>query len=336
MHHPDARGLSIAVCLYAHRRAAAKATAATHACRALDRPLIRTLRPDPRPPVWWLAVGRARSSSFSTPILGFMVVTPMTELPAGTVTFLFTDIEGSTRLLRELGDRYAEVLINHRRLLREAFGQFSGREVGTQGDSFFVAFRDASDAIRAAAAAQRALAAHSWPGESDVRVRMGIHTGEPLIADRLLRRHRRAPGGPNRRSRLGGQVLLSARTSALLRRNGAWRTAPSGRSARSRSRTCPSRNASSSWFSMTSPPAFHRHVLLRKRPRRPGCRTIRCRRPTFPARTRGSSASSPRTATSSSGARSSSRRSWRGWRKQRSSRLSARRVAESHPSCVPA
>jgi WD40 repeat protein/class 3 adenylate cyclase len=145
----------------------------------------------------------------------------MAELPAGTVTFLFTDIEGSTRLLHELGDRYAEVLINHRQLLREAFGQFSGREVETQGDSFFVAFQDASDAIRAAAAAQRSLAAHSWPGESDLHVRMGIHTGEPLITAGFyvgIDVHRAARIAS---AAWGGQVLLSARTSALVQKNGA-------------------------------------------------------------------------------------------------------------------
>src|SRR5437870_12215344 len=92
------------------------------------------------------------------------------DLPAGTVTFLFTDIEGSTRLLHELGDGYAEALAEHRRVLREAFTVHSGVEVDTQGDAFFVAFAQARDAVAAAATAQRALA--SGP----IQVRMGIHT----------------------------------------------------------------------------------------------------------------------------------------------------------------
>ena len=146
---------------------------------------------------------------------------PMIELPAGTVTFLFTDIEGSTRLLRELGERYADVLTDQRRLLRDAFAQYRGREVDTQGDSFFVAFGDAGDAVRAAAAAQRALAAHPWPGESEVRVRMGIHTGEPLLAgDHYvgIDVHR---GARIAAAAHGGQVLISARTSALVLGDGA-------------------------------------------------------------------------------------------------------------------
>src|SRR5437879_7033794 len=87
----------------------------------------------------------------------------MRELPTGTVTLLFTDIEGATRLLQQLGDRYAEVLEAHRRLLRTAFEQHGGREVDAQGDAFFVAFGRAADAVAAAVAAQRALAAHPWP-----------------------------------------------------------------------------------------------------------------------------------------------------------------------------
>src|ERR687886_1878324 len=104
----------------------------------------------------------------------------MPALPSGTVTLLFTDIEGSTRLLQALGgERYAAVLADHQRLLRVAFQQHGGREVDTQGDSFFVAFSRAGDAVQAAVAAQRALAAHPWPEGGAVRVRMGLHTGEP-------------------------------------------------------------------------------------------------------------------------------------------------------------
>ena len=105
----------------------------------------------------------------------------MAELPTGTVALLFTDIEGSTRLLERLGDRYVEVLGEHQRLLRATFDQFHGCEVGTEGDAFFVAFAKASDAVAAAAAGQRTLAAHPWPNGMMLRVRMGIHTGEPIV-----------------------------------------------------------------------------------------------------------------------------------------------------------
>src|SRR5947208_16133227 len=98
----------------------------------------------------------------------------MSELPTGTVTFLFTDIEGSTRLLQELGNDYADALAEHRRVLREAFARHGGVEVDTQGDAFFVAFARAKDALAAAAEGQKAL------GGRPVRVRMGLHTGEPL------------------------------------------------------------------------------------------------------------------------------------------------------------
>jgi predicted ATPase len=131
------------------------------------------------------------------------------ELPTGTVTFLFTDIEGSTRLLSELGDGYAEVLAEHRRALRDAWQRHEGVEVDTQGDAFFVAFARASDAVAAAADAQLALAG------GPVRVRMGLHTGEPLRADEgyvgfdLHRAARIAAAGH------GGQVLLSQATADL-------------------------------------------------------------------------------------------------------------------------
>jgi predicted ATPase/class 3 adenylate cyclase len=140
----------------------------------------------------------------------------MAELPSGTVTLLFTDIEGSTRLLERLGDRYLEVLGEHRRLLRAAFARFDGREIGTEGDSFFVAFARASDAVAAAAQGQRALAAHRWPDGVVLRVRMGMHTGEPAVdADGYggLAVHRAAricAAGH------GGQVLLSQPTRELL------------------------------------------------------------------------------------------------------------------------
>src|SRR6478672_9469835 len=100
-----------------------------------------------------------------------------TALPTGTVTFLFTDIEGSTRLLKKLGrDRYGDVLSTHNRLLRAAFAEVGGIEIDTKGDSFFVVFRSAGTAIEAAAAGQLALAEHNWADDVQVRVRMGLHT----------------------------------------------------------------------------------------------------------------------------------------------------------------
>jgi WD40 repeat protein/class 3 adenylate cyclase len=107
----------------------------------------------------------------------------LAELPSGTLTFLFSDIEGSTRLLRRLRDRYAEVLSDHRTIMRAAFAEYGGEEMGTEGDAFFVAFRRASDAIGAAVAVQRALTAHEWPDGQELRVRMGLNTGEPGVEE---------------------------------------------------------------------------------------------------------------------------------------------------------
>jgi len=140
----------------------------------------------------------------------------MSSLPDGTVTFLFTDIEGSTRLLHELGDRYAEVLTAHHRILRYAFSDHAGREVDTQGDSFFVAFAEAESAADAAAESQAKLATQHWPDGVEVRVRMGIHTGEPLVVGEHyvgidVHRAARIAAAAH-----GGQVLLSKRTGELL------------------------------------------------------------------------------------------------------------------------
>src|SRR5687768_16955886 len=100
------------------------------------------------------------------------------ELPSGTITFLFTDVEGSTENVAALGDeRYAELQDTHRKLLREAFAAHDGVEVGTEGDAFFFAFARAGDAVNAAIEGQRALDGHS------LRVRMGVHTGEALVRD---------------------------------------------------------------------------------------------------------------------------------------------------------
>ena len=130
------------------------------------------------------------------------------ELPIGTVTFLFTDIEGSTQLVKQLRDRYGEALGDHQRILRETFAEHDGHEIDTQGDSFFVAFRRAKDAVAAAIACQRRLAAHPWPN-APIRVRMGIHTGEPAMGG-----ERYVGIGVHRAARIcaaghGGQVLLS-------------------------------------------------------------------------------------------------------------------------------
>jgi ABC-type transport system substrate-binding protein/class 3 adenylate cyclase len=135
-------------------------------------------------------------------------------LPTGTVTFLFSDIEGSTKLLQRLGDRYAGVLADHQRLLRHAWAVHDGVEVDTQGDSFFVAFALATDALAAAAEAQRALAEHTWPAGEQVRVRMGLHTG----VGTLSHDHNHYVGlDVHRTARIaaaghGGQVLLSQAT----------------------------------------------------------------------------------------------------------------------------
>jgi class 3 adenylate cyclase len=133
----------------------------------------------------------------------------MADVRTATVTLLFTDIEGSTRLLRQLGGRYGELLREHELLLREAFAAHDGEEIDTQGDSFFVAFASAGEAIRAAVAAQRALNDHSWPEGVALRVRMGIHTGRASVHEK-----RYLGVAVHRAARIcaaghGGQVLLS-------------------------------------------------------------------------------------------------------------------------------
>src|SRR5436190_24131272 len=107
----------------------------------------------------------------------------MPSLPDGKVTLVFTDVEGSTQLLQRLGDHYAHILDDHRRLFREAVEGRNGVVVDQRGDEFFVVFPDARDAAEALVAAQRAFAQHEWPSGADLRVRMGMHTGEPNIRD---------------------------------------------------------------------------------------------------------------------------------------------------------
>jgi class 3 adenylate cyclase len=137
-------------------------------------------------------------------------------LPGGTVTFLFSDIEGSTRLLEQLGDRYGDVHRDHRRILRDELERAEGREVDTQGDAFFFSFTRAKDAVRGAVAAQRALGEHEWPDGAEVKVRMGLHTGEPTVGEEgyvgmdVVRAARICSAGH------GGQILLSETTRALV------------------------------------------------------------------------------------------------------------------------
>jgi DNA-binding NarL/FixJ family response regulator/class 3 adenylate cyclase len=136
-------------------------------------------------------------------------------LPTGTVTFLFTDIQGSTELVGQLGDAYSTVLEDHRRLLREVVSNADGTEIDCRGDEFLFVFADAVRAVETAVSAQHALAAHEWPSGMAVEVRMGLHSGEPAIQGSsyvgldVHRVARIAFAGH------GGQVLLSARTREL-------------------------------------------------------------------------------------------------------------------------
>ena len=139
-----------------------------------------------------------------------------TAAPKGTVTLMFSDIEGSTRLLRRLGDVYSDVLSMHHELVREAFGRHRGYEVDMQGDAFFVTFASAHDAVAAAADVQRALATHDWPDGHAIRIRIGLHTGEPSFVDGRyvgIDVHR---GARVMAAGHGGQVLVSESTHALL------------------------------------------------------------------------------------------------------------------------
>ncbi len=140
----------------------------------------------------------------------------MAELPTGTVTFLFTDIEGSTQLLKRLGPAYAGALAEHQEIVRAAAAAHHGREVDTQGDSFFIAFRRGKDAVAAAVAIQRDLAAHAWPEGGVIKVRIGLHTGEPQVGE-----ERYVGMGVNKAARIGaaghgGQVLISRTTRDLV------------------------------------------------------------------------------------------------------------------------
>jgi len=143
-------------------------------------------------------------------------MTELRNLPNGTVTFLFTDVEGSTRLLRDLGSRYAQLLADQQEILRKLVREGGGEEVDSQGEGMFIVFRRAHDAVSTAVACQRAMAAHAWPGGRSVRIRMGLHTGEPERTDSgyvgidVHRAARICAAGH------GGQILLSPTTRELL------------------------------------------------------------------------------------------------------------------------
>jgi class 3 adenylate cyclase len=140
-----------------------------------------------------------------------------TSLPVGTVTFAFTDIEGSTQLLRRLGDRYGDVLTRHRTIVRRAFGAEGGIEIDRQGDAFFFAFPRARNAVFAAVEVQRAHSLTAWPESARVRVRIGLHTGEPTVGSEgylgldVVKAARLCKLAP------GGHTLLSETTRALVR-----------------------------------------------------------------------------------------------------------------------
>jgi predicted ATPase/class 3 adenylate cyclase/DNA-binding CsgD family transcriptional regulator/predicted Ser/Thr protein kinase len=140
----------------------------------------------------------------------------MPHLPRGTVTLLFTDMEGSTKLLQQLGERYTQVPGECRRLLRGAFRQSQGHQVDTQDDAFIVAFARATDAISAAVAAQRALARYAWPEGVMVRVRMGLHTGEPELSPEGYVGLDVQHAARIMSAAHGGQVLLSQTTRDLV------------------------------------------------------------------------------------------------------------------------
>src|SRR4051794_4157155 len=141
----------------------------------------------------------------------------MPELPTGTVTFLFSDLEGSTRLLKQLGDTgYTQMLGPHRAIVRQVFAAHGGSEIDTQGDAFFYGFSRARAAVAAAVEVQRRHEAQQWPDGAHVRVRLGLHTGEPVVGEEgytgldVVRAARIAADGE------GGQILLSEATRAIV------------------------------------------------------------------------------------------------------------------------
>jgi class 3 adenylate cyclase/CheY-like chemotaxis protein len=140
----------------------------------------------------------------------------MAELPTGTVTFLFTDVVGSTALAHRLAHDFQNVLVQHRNLIRSAVAERDGVEIDVRGDEFFVAFEDAGSAAHAAIGAQCAISSYTWPPEAEVRIRMGMHTGEAIYADKdylgvdVHKAARICFAGH------GGQILLSEATHELV------------------------------------------------------------------------------------------------------------------------
>jgi class 3 adenylate cyclase/CheY-like chemotaxis protein len=140
----------------------------------------------------------------------------MAELPTGTVTFLFTDLEGSTELAHRLANDFQKVLVQHRTLVRSAVTEADGVEIDVRGDEFFVAFEDAAAAAEAAIAAQRAISSHPWPEDVELRIRMGMHTGQAIYADKdylgvdVHKAARICFAGH------GGQILISEATHELV------------------------------------------------------------------------------------------------------------------------
>ncbi|HET7855324.1 MAG TPA: adenylate/guanylate cyclase domain-containing protein [Gaiellaceae bacterium] len=144
------------------------------------------------------------------------MLTDVEKLPRGTVTFLFTDIEGSTDLVRRLGDRFGDVRVEHRQLIGEACSTYAGFVIDTQGDAVFAVFDRAVDAVAAAIAAQRSLAALEWPEGAQLRVRMGLHTAEPYLHSSGY-----VGIGVHRAARIcaaahGGQILVSNATAGIV------------------------------------------------------------------------------------------------------------------------
>ena len=193
--------------------------------------------------------------------------------PAGLVTFLFTDIEGSTRLWEEYAEAMRVALARHDALLRQAIGQHRGYIFKTGGDAFYAAFASAPDGVAATLAAQQALATEPWPGRAVIRVRMGVHTGAAELRDGDY-------FGPplNRVARMmnaghGGQTLVSVATRDACGEAPPGRRHRSSRSASSRSRICRSRRSSTSCSIRACGRRFRR---CGRSPRRRPCRRSRC------------------------------------------------------------
>src|SRR4051794_26306595 len=145
-----------------------------------------------------------------------MATASATKLPTGVVTMLFSDIEGSTRLLHDVGDAYGELIADHHRLLRETWREHGGVEVHGDGDSFLVGFAEPRAALEAAAAAQEALARHEWPHRGELRVRMGVHSGTVQVRDDDYWGIEVHYAARLCTAAHGGQVLVSELTRALV------------------------------------------------------------------------------------------------------------------------